>query len=111
MAEKNDLDQLLDKWQDVPDCHPQLKHRVWTRIASSDNRAGNLSQTLLGGLISALARPLGATLFILASIACGILLAEVRVQNAKQVRSEELARNYIQLVNSWESPPIWEVKP
>ncbi len=100
MSDKNELDALLDQWQDVPASDPQLKHRVWTRIAAGDSRKAYILPDWLSQLTVILSKPLGATVFVAASIVCGILVAEIRLNRKTSVRTEELAQNYLQLIEA-----------
>lgn len=100
MAEKEELDYLLDDWQDIPAGDPHLKHRVWTRIAADDSETQFTYQNWLSGITSVLSRPLVAAAFIAASIAGGLIIAELQVSQEKQIRTRELAQNYMELINS-----------
>ena len=100
MSDKHDLDALMDQWQDVPATDPQLKHRVWTRIAAEDSRNNQALPDWMAQLTDLLSKPMGATAFVAASIVCGILVAELRVNRQAELRTEELAQNYIQLIEA-----------
>ena len=97
---KDELDALFEQWQDVSATDPQLKHRVWTRIAAGDTRQSQALPDWLERLLGILSQPLGATAFVAASVVCGILIAEMRVNRVKSIRTEELAQNYIQLIEA-----------
>ena len=98
MSEKDELDALFEQWQNVPATDPQLKHRVWTRIAAGDSRPNQALTHRLSALWRMLSHPLGAAVFVTASVVLGIVIAELRVNHVKDLRTEELARNYIQLI-------------
>ncbi|MDB2499318.1 MAG: hypothetical protein P8L44_00660 [Opitutales bacterium] len=100
MGDKNELDSLLGQWQDVPASDPQLKHRVWTRIAAEDSRKAQSLPDWLTQLLGMISTPLGATAFVAASIVCGIVVAELRLDRSSSVQKEELAQNYIQLIEA-----------
>lgn len=100
MSEKDELDVLLEQWQDVPSSDPQLKHRVWTRIASGDSPVSQGLPEWLTRISGLLARPIGATAFVAASVVCGIFIGQLRVNQAQSARTEELAQNYIQLIEA-----------
>lgn len=99
MSEKDELDNLLEQWQVTPASDPQLKHRVWTRIAAGSTRTNQRLPDWLTSFMSIISRPLGATGFVAASIVCGLFLAEMRVSKIKSVHTEELAKSYIQLID------------
>ena len=100
MSEKDELDSLLDQWQVEPASDPQLKHRVWTRIAAGDAKSDQSLPHWLAGLLNTISKPLGATAFVAASIVCGLFIAEMRVSKIKAARTEELAKSYIQLIDA-----------
>lgn len=100
MSDKNELDSLLGQWQDVPASDPQLKHRVWTRIAAEDSRKAPSFPHWLSPLMEITSKPLGAMAFVAASIVCGILIAELRLDRGSSIQTEELAQNYIQLIEA-----------
>jgi hypothetical protein len=106
MTEKDELDLLLNQWQDVPALDPQLKHRVWTRIAGGESLP---SSSWLDTLLTALSRPLATGLFIAASIVFGVLLAQLQVSQEKQARTEQLAISYMELIDSQQSLTVTEV--
>ncbi|MCZ6674091.1 MAG: hypothetical protein O7C75_14270 [Verrucomicrobia bacterium] len=103
MTDIDELNGLLDQWQDLPARDPQLKHRVWTRIASGDQRANTSIQNWLNRFTTALSRPLTAVAFIGASVICGLLIGEFRVSQAKQIQTQELDQTYIELIDSQQS--------
>ncbi len=100
MSDKNELDSLLEQWRNVPASDPQLKHRVWTRIAAEDSRKAHSLPNWLSPLLEIISKPLGATAFVAASIVCGILIAELRLDRSSSIQKEELAQNYIQLIEA-----------
>ncbi len=100
MSDKNELDFLLRKWKNAPASDPQLKQRVWTRIAAEDSRKAQSYRHWLSPLLEIISKPLGATAFVAASIVCGILIAELRLDRSSSIRTKELAQNYIQLIEA-----------
>ncbi|MDA0349500.1 MAG: hypothetical protein O3C43_20675 [Verrucomicrobia bacterium] len=100
MTDKDELNGLLDQWKGVPAMDPQIKHKVWTRIAAADSNETSNIPDWLNGLASALSQPLGVSVFFAACIGIGLLTAEIRVSKAKSVQLEELAQNYVHLVVS-----------
>ena len=100
MSDKHELDTLLDQWQDVPEPDPQLKHHVWTRIAAGADKKSKAAPDWLSQLFDILSRPLGAMAFVAASVVCGVFVAELRLNRESSIRTEELARNYIQLIEA-----------
>lgn len=100
MSQKDELDALLDQWQDVPEVDPQLKHHVWTRIAADDSSDRPSVPHWIQRAIDLLSNPLGATAFVAASVAVGIFMAELRVSQSQSSRTQELAQNYIQLIEA-----------
>ena len=99
MTEKDELDSLLDRWQDIPATDPLIKHRVWTRIAAGDSRGLKFTERLTACL-RLLSKPVAAAVFVTASIICGLLVAELRVSRVKNLQASELAQNYFQLIDS-----------
>ena len=100
MSSKDELDALLEQWQDTPAPDPQLKHRVWTRIAAEDTKTEAGITLFIKELLGSLSKPLGASAFVAASVVCGLIIAEMRVNRVQDVRTEELAQNYIQLIEA-----------
>ena len=100
MTDNDELNGLLDQWKGVPAMDPQIKHKVWTRIAAADSNETSSFPGWLSGLASALSQPLGVSLFLATCVGVGLLTAEIRVSKAKSVQLEELAQNYVKLVVS-----------
>ena len=103
MTEKDELDSLLDRWQDLPATDPLIKHRVWTRIAAGDSRSLKFIDRL-AACLSPLSKPVAAVVFVAASTICGLLVAELRVSRVKNLQASELAQNYFQHIGSRTHP-------
>ena len=100
MEDKKELEFLLGQWQNVPAEDPQLKHKVWTRIATEDSSSIVRYKDWLTRIPNLFSRPVPAMVFIGVCIATGILIAEIRVSSIKQIHTEELAQSYLQLIDS-----------
>lgn len=99
MIEKDELDVLLDQWRNTPEPDPQLKQRIWARIAAQDG-ANAASGWRLGKLLRPFAQPLGATAFVAICILLGIAVAELRLNRMQKDRTEAYAKNYMELIES-----------
>jgi hypothetical protein len=100
MTEKDELDLLLDQWNNTPANDPNIKHRVWMRIAGEYSRSRVNFLRPLETFFAFLSKPLGATTFIAATVVCGLVIAELRVSKLKNAQTEEFAKSYIQLIDS-----------
>lgn len=102
MIEKDELDVLLDQWRNTPEPDPHIKQRIWARIAAQDGAMTGRSRPgpWLVRAFKLLSQPLGASAFLALCILLGIAMAEFRISKLQKDRTEELARNYMALIES-----------
>lgn len=96
--EFSQLDRDLELLRDVEIEHPRLRGRVWSRIANEDKEPAALPSffRLVQGILS---RPIYATVFVLACVLGGLLLAELRVVHLQAERNGQLAESYKQVID------------
>jgi hypothetical protein len=92
--EKDPLDSLLDRWNDVPRLAPGLRGEVWRKLSSSQEAAPVWQR------IEALFGTRGfAYAFVCACLLGGLFAAELRLSQLHRERGKELAKAYVRLID------------
>jgi hypothetical protein len=102
------LDDLLDRWSQVPEPPPRLAADVWQMIATEKNAETAGWWDTLEGLFR---RPAITFSFIAACAVIGLFVAEMRVSHLQRERSAQLARSYLLLIDPLLTTPTEEQRP
>jgi hypothetical protein len=100
------LDQLLNRWSEVPEPSANLTREVWRRIALNESNAIHRGSRRL----ELLTRPFYASVFVFSCVVVGLFLAEVRVARLQTEASSQLARSYVALINPLLRGPVQEAE-
>jgi hypothetical protein len=100
------LDQLLNRWSEVPEPSANLTREVWRRIALNESTAAWRGSWFA----EQLTRPFFASVFVFSCVVIGLFLAEVRVARLQSEESSQLAKSYVALINPLLREPAAEVR-
>jgi hypothetical protein len=96
------LSHVLREWKVEAPLPPRFQEGVWQRIERRETQAAGW-RMILSQLISALARPILATSYLLVLLLAGILAGYIQARATSAHAESELSARYVQAIDPYQS--------